>query len=68
MPPPQNTSWSPYFSLSFRGSIPAAEHWTGLMMSNPTSMKFSMKVSTAPQECLNVFQPVLRWIHSFTCR
>lgn len=51
----------PYFSLRIRASMPAAETWTGLRMSKPLSMKDGMSVSTAPQECLKVFQAVCRW-------
>ena len=43
--------------------MPAAEHWTGLRMSNPASRNDGMNFSTAPQECLKVFQDVWAWIH-----
>ncbi len=65
-PPPQKVSRSPYLFLRSAGSMPAADTWTGLMMSNPLSMKCAMNGSTAPQECLNVFQAVCAWIHAFT--
>ena len=39
--------------------MPAAEHCTGLIMSNPDSMNKGMNFATAPHECLNVFQRVL---------
>jgi hypothetical protein len=42
------------------GSMPAAEHCTGLIMSNPDSINNGMNFSTAPQQCLNVFQEVWR--------
>jgi hypothetical protein len=57
-PPPQKTKSRPYFCFNFLGSIPAAFICTGLIMSNPARIKLSIKDSTAPQECLNVFHSV----------
>jgi hypothetical protein len=54
--PPQNTRREPYFRFNSAGSIPAAEHCTGLAMSNPASTKLSRNRSTLPQECLKHFQ------------
>src|SRR5208337_457702 len=38
-PPPQKTNRSPKFAFNCCGSIPAAEHCTGLRMSKPASIK-----------------------------
>ena len=50
--------------LQLAGSIPAAEHCTGLTMSKPASMNDSKNRSTEPHECLKTFQVVFAWIQS----
>ena len=54
-PAPQNTRREPYFRFSSAGSMPVAEHCTGLTMSKPASIKLSRNRSTLPQECLKHF-------------
>src|SRR5271165_1024869 len=61
-PPPQKTSLPLYFAFSIFGSMPLAEHWTGLMMSMPASIIDSKNRSDEPQECLKIFQVVFLWI------
>jgi len=61
----QKTTSLPNSALSFSASMPAAETWTGLRMSNPHSINDGIKVLTAPHECLKVFQVVCLWIQSF---
>ena len=57
-PPPQNTSLSPYFSLSMCASMPLADSCTGLMISIPMSTKSSSSLTTQPQVWKKVFQLV----------
>ena len=65
-PPPQNTSRLPNLRFSSAGSIPRAEHCTGLRMSKPASTIGSSSGSMPPQQCMNVFHGVWEWIHPFT--
>ena len=49
-PPPQKTSRPLYFAFSIVGSMPLAEHCTGLMMSMPASIIDSKNRSDEPSE------------------
>src|ERR1017187_6319898 len=66
-PPPQKVRFSPYNAFNCSGSIPVAEHCTGLRMSNPASTNDGKNLITEPQECLKVFHSVWEWIQSLTC-
>ena len=46
--------------------MPSAEHCTGLRMSKPASMIASSSGAMPPQQCMNVFHGVWRWIQPLT--
>ena len=64
---PRRPVGSPKFAFNCSGSMPVAEHCTGLRMSKPASMKAGRNFETAPQECLKVFHCVCAWIQSLIC-